>query len=294
MTDWIAWTLLAASMQAVRTAGQKYLHESLSALTATLARYLFGLPVVLAYVLWLDPPFDQASMTVAYGLSIGLAGGLQVLATVLLVRLFSLRNFALGSTFIRLEIMMTAVIGSLFFQDALSSLAWLGVMVASVGIVSLQWNPERRLHLTLDRSVFYGLASALAFSLTSLLIRDASLSLGLNDAVSAAAMTLALMVILQTGLCLGLVFINERREIKQLLLKWRLGLFIGVTGVLGSIGWFTAFTLERAAYVKTLGQIEFVFSLLISYFIFKERAKRHECWGMGLVCLGAVLMIWAD
>jgi drug/metabolite transporter (DMT)-like permease len=294
MTDWIAWTLLAASMQAVRTAGQKYLHESLSALTATLARYLFGLPVVLAYVLWLDPPFDQASMTVAYGLSIALAGGLQVLATVLLVRLFSLRNFALGSTFIRLEIMMTAVMGSLFFQDALSSLAWLGVMVASVGIVSLQWNPERRLHLTLDRSVFYGLASALAFSLTSLLIRDASLSLGLNDAVSAAAMTLALMVILQTGLCVGLVFINERREIKQLLLKWRLGLFIGVTGVLGSIGWFTAFTLERAAYVKTLGQIEFVFSLLISYFIFKERAKQHEWWGMGLVCLGAVLMIWAD
>ena len=40
MSEWVAWTLLAASMQAVRTAGQKYLHESLSALTATLARYL--------------------------------------------------------------------------------------------------------------------------------------------------------------------------------------------------------------------------------------------------------------
>ena len=37
MSEWVAWTLLAASMQAVRTAGQKYLHESLSALTATLA-----------------------------------------------------------------------------------------------------------------------------------------------------------------------------------------------------------------------------------------------------------------
>lgn len=294
MTDWIAWTLLAASMQAVRTAGQKYLHESLSALTATLARYLFGLPVVIAYVLWLEPPFEQATFTPVYGIKIVVAGCLQVIATVLLVRLFSLRNFALGSTFIRLEIMMTAILGSVFFQDALPLLAWLGVVIASSGILSLQWNPGERLHFTLDRSLFYGLASALAFSLTSLLIRDASLSLGLNDAVPAAAMTLLMMVILQTALCLALVAHQERAQLSQLLLKWRLGLFIGVTGVLGSIGWFTAFTLERAAYVKTLGQIEFVFSLVISYFFFRERAKHHEWWGMGLVCVGALLMIWAD
>ena len=48
----------------MRTAGQKYLHESSSALTATLARYLFGLPVVLLYFLWLDPPIKQGAIAV--------------------------------------------------------------------------------------------------------------------------------------------------------------------------------------------------------------------------------------
>ena len=75
---------------------------------------------------------------------------------------------------------------------------------------------------------------------------------------------------------------------------FRSGLFIGVTGVLGSIGWFTAFTLERAALVKTLGQIEFVFMLAISAFFFRERIKSHEWLGMGLICAGAMLLIWSN
>ena len=102
------------------------------------------------------------------------------------------------------------------------------------------------------------------------------------------------MVIFQTGLCLALVGLQKPNEFRELLLKWRLGLFIGVTGVLGSIGWFTAFTLERAALVKTLGQIEFVFMLAISAFFFRERIKPHEWLGMGLICVGAMLLIWSN
>ena len=294
MSEWVAWTLLAASMQAVRTAGQKYLHESLSALTATLARYLFGLPVVLLYFLWLDPPIKQDALSGVYLTKVIAAGSLQVIATILLVRLFSLRNFALGSTFVRLEIMMTALLGWVLFADALPPIAWLGVGVASLGILLIQRNPEEKLVFVMDRSVWFGLASALAFSLTSLLIRDASLSLGIDHAPSAAAVTLLSMVIFQTGLCLALVGLQKPNEFRELLAKWRLGLFIGVTGVLGSIGWFTAFTLERAALVKTLGQIEFVLMLAISAFFFRERIKSHEWLGMGLICAGAILLIWSN
>lgn len=43
--SWIGFTLLAAFMQAVRTAGQKQLSLSLTAMSTTLSRYLFGLPV---------------------------------------------------------------------------------------------------------------------------------------------------------------------------------------------------------------------------------------------------------
>ena len=51
---WVLWTLLAAVMQSVRTAGQKVLVADISAVSATLVRYLFGLPFALLYLGWLS------------------------------------------------------------------------------------------------------------------------------------------------------------------------------------------------------------------------------------------------
>ena len=73
--------------------------------------------------------------------------------------------------------------------------------------------------------------------------------------------------------------------------QWRLSLFIGLTSALGSIGWFVAMTLERATYVKALGQIEFLLALAISVFFFKERTTRLELFGMSLVASGIVLLL---
>ena len=56
------------------------------------------------------------------------------------------------------------------------------------------------------------------------------------------------------------------------------------------MGWFTAFTLERAAYVKTLGQIEFLTTLAISVLYFKERPTPMELSGM-VILVGAVVLL---
>ncbi|MBT4615344.1 MAG: EamA/RhaT family transporter, partial [Gammaproteobacteria bacterium] len=53
LESWVFWSLLAATMQAVRTAGQKYLIADISPLGATLVRYLFGLPFIAMYLGWL-------------------------------------------------------------------------------------------------------------------------------------------------------------------------------------------------------------------------------------------------
>jgi uncharacterized membrane protein len=60
------------------------------------------------------------------------------------------------------------------------------------------------------------------------------------------------------------------------------------------VGWFTAFTLERAAYVKTLGQVEFLISVLISYYFFKERPTAKEWTGMLFLVVGVVLLLISD
>ena len=59
--------------------------------------------------------------------------------------------------------------------------------------------------------------------------------------------------------------------------------------------WFTAMTIERAAYVKALGQIEFVFAIAVSTLIFKEKSTLRELFGMCLVAAGiVVLLLYAD
>jgi uncharacterized membrane protein len=61
--------------------------------------------------------------------------------------------------------------------------------------------------------------------------------------------------------------------------------------VLGSFGWFTAFTLQNAAYVRSVGQIDVVFSYLISVLVFRERVRPVELLGITLLTLGIVMIV---
>ncbi len=45
--------------------------------------------------------------------------------------------------------------------------------------------------------------------------------------------------------------------------------------------------------VKTLGQIEILFSMLISAYFFKDKLAKAEHWGLVLVVIAAILVIWA-
>ena len=75
--------------------------------------------------------------------------------------------------------------------------------------------------------------------------------------------------------------------------RWKSCLFIGFTSLAGSVGWFTAMSLQDAALVKTLGQTEFVVTLLITYFYFGERITLKECLGILLVAISVILLIAA-
>ena len=75
----------------------------------------------------------------------------------------------------------------------------------------------------------------------------------------------------------------------------RLGLTfrVSICSFLASLGWFTAMSMQTVAIVKTLGQIEILFSLLISAYFFKEKLARTDHWGLGLVVVAAIMVIWA-
>ena len=296
LDSWIFWSVLAAVMQSVRTAGQKHLAEEVSPLGATLVRYLFAAPFVVLYVIWLldDREINLPEPDATFLLAGLIAAMLQIIATVLLVKLFTLRNFAVGSCYIRSEILATAILGLTLFGEEVSGLGWLSMLVCVLGLVAITIAKSGKLEQLWNKSAIYGLTAGVSLSLTSLLIRQASLSFGIDDALLTAALTLGYLVLIQTVICLGLLAFKEPQEFTVILLRWRMGLFVGLTSLVGSIGWFTAFTLERAAYVKTLGQIEFLFTLVIAVVVFREIPNRLEWLGMGVLLIGVLALLLAS
>jgi len=295
LESWIFWSLLAAGMQAVRTAGQKVLLADISPLGATVVRYVFGLPFALAYLVWLmdDRQLPLPDLSTSFVVFCLLAGFLQIVATILLIRLFTLRNFAVGSCYIRTEVLITACIGLAVFGEVVSVLGWIAIITCVFGLVIITIAKSGQLSELWGISAIYGLSAGVAFSLTSLLIRRASLSFGIDDAMFTAAVTLAFMVFVQTWMSVGMLLFQRAAEFKTIFARWKPSLFVGATSVVGSAGWFTAFTLERAAYVKTLGQIEFLLTLAISILYFKEKPNRIELVGMIILVSGVCLLLLA-
>lgn len=295
---WVSLTLMAALLQAIRTAGQKHLAAQLSPTAVTLVRFLFGLPIGLVYLAILIEAYDirLPPLNPTFILFTLAASVAQIAATVLLIYLFTLRNFAVGTSYTKTEAFLTAVVGALLFGELIGLLGWIAIAISVLGVVIINMartglGGATLLARLIDRSAIVGLASGLCFAVTSLFIRNASLSFGDANFLFTAALTLATMLVMQTAILGVYVAAKEPGQYRTMARNWRVSLFIGATAVLGSIGWFTAMTIERASYVRAVGQVEVIFALLISILFFRETSSRKELVGMALVVIGIVLLL---
>ncbi len=295
MDIWIYFTLLAALMQAVRTAGQKKLTQHLNAMATTGVRYIYALPFALLYLYWmlgyreLPMPTLNAQF-LQYAL---IACVMQIIGTVCLVAAFSYRNFAVATSLAKTEAIQVAVVGALLFSTSLSQLGWVSVIIGVVGVLLLSKVKFTFRDVFQNPGAGFGLASGLALALTTLLIRESSLALG-TDLLLSAAITLAFMVSVQSLISFIYIYIQDSQQLKVMISQWRLCLFVGITSVVGSIGWFTAASFQNAAYVKALGQVEFFITLFITYRIFREKISLVEYLGMALILISVViLLVWA-
>ena len=101
MELWIPITILAAFSQNLRSALQKHLKSKLSTAGATYVRFFYAIPFAVAYLVILNQVFDlKMPNPNAEFIFFGIMGGLtQIIATGLLVYLFSFRNFAVGTAY---------------------------------------------------------------------------------------------------------------------------------------------------------------------------------------------------
>ncbi|BEI23710.1 hypothetical protein KKIDH5335_20420 [Vibrio fluvialis] len=214
---------------------------------------------------------------------------MQILATALMVKLFKFNNYAVGAGLAKSEALVAAILGMLFFGTHLSFLGWIGVLLGGIGVFMLSAQGGFR-QLSLP-TILLGLGSGSAFALTSLWVREASLALGLPFPHS-AAWVLLLVISLQTVLLVGYLLVRDIHTLTVLWSKPKLTLLTSVSSCVGSIGWFSAMSLQAVPYVKTLGQVEIFFTMLISVFWLKQRVRIKDGLGLILVALAAVMVMW--
>ena len=289
---WIPFTLMAAFMQAWRNAFQNQLSKEVSTAGVTLSRFIYAPPVAAIYLalLYLFKPAAVPQLSFTFVGLVLLAALAQILATALMVVLFRKRNYAIGVGLVKSEAVIAAILGALFFGAALNATAWVGVIIGALAFW-LMTNPKSLKAASLD-TLLIGLGSGLAFALTTLWVREASLVLGLPFP-HGAAWVLLLVLMTQAVVLGGWVAWREPDTLKALLARPGQVLRISVLSCLGSLGWFTAMSLETVALVKTLGQVEVLFTLLISARWFKEQLSLRDLAGLALIVVGAVCVVLA-
>lgn len=288
---WIFFTLLAAFMQTGRNALQSKLSSSVSTSGVTLARFLFASPIAAVYLftLYVFSPQAIPDFSLTFLVYVGIASCLQILATALMVVLFKQKNFAIGAGLAKSEALVAGVIGMLFFGSQLSVLGWGGILLGTLAIFILSGLLKKGSFSV--RTVFIGLACGTSFALTSLYVREASLALDLPFPHK-AAWVLVWVLCVQTVLLLIYIAYKEPHTFAQLKAHKKLTLATSFTSCIGSIGWFSAMSLQYVAYVKTLGQIEVLFTILLSTFWLKQQVKRNELIGLLLISIAAILVMW--
>ena len=298
MELWVPITLAAAFMQNLRSALQKHLKASLSTSGATFCRFVYAAPFALLYAVLLGEGygFGWPAPNPRFVLFSMLGGLTQITATALLVYLFSLRNFAVGTTYSKTETVQTAIFGLVILGEPVSSTAAVAIAISLVGVMSIS---AAKSHLTLrnlllgwtGRAAFIGMLSGTFFGLSAVAYRAAALSLGGEGFLMQAAFTLACVVVFQTAVMAVWIRVREPGELTRVVRGWRVASLVGMSGVVGSIGWFTAMTLENAAYVRAVGQVELVFTFIASYFFFRERSTALEVAGILLIVGGIVILL---
>jgi drug/metabolite transporter (DMT)-like permease len=299
MELWIIATLSAATFQTARFMLQKVLSASaLSATGSTFARFAYACPAaILALALYFvlqDAPLP--ALAPAFWPWAILGGLGQILATVLVVLGFKERNFAVGITLKKTEVIQTALLGLVLLGDKVSAQGWLGIGIGLVGVLLLSRTPGVDANLwqqLRSRAVVLGVGAGFFFAVAGVGYRAATLAVESDDPLMRAGVSLVLITF---GQALAMALWLHKREPGEITRAWRArgkAVWLGVTSMAGSLSWFTAFTLQTAAYVYAVGQVELILSLAASVLFFKEKVSGREVLGIAVLTASVLILVAA-
>ncbi len=181
---------------------------------------------------------------------------------------------------------------ALFLGEFVSGLGFVAILVGLAGVILLSRPPQGWGDGgVFNRAVVLGLLAGAFFGVSAIGYRGATQAIANPDPLFRAMLALACVTAFQTLVMLAWLRWREPGQITKVVGAWRATFPVGVTGVLGSLCWFTAFALQNAAYVRSVGQIELIFSIAVSTLFFRERPSLREICGIGLLTMSIIMIV---
>ncbi|MCC6917569.1 MAG: EamA family transporter [Alphaproteobacteria bacterium] len=227
--------------------------------------------------------------------SAGVAGG-QIVGTFFLLQALQSRNFAVGVAYSKTDVLQAALFEALVLGSAVTLGAGIAMLVATAGVMLISLKATQAgvrglvgglAHI----SAVYGLLSGAGFAIAIVSVRSAVLALAGSGPFAASIVALLSTLAMQVvGMGLFLLW-REPGAFAVMARHWRVPVFVGLMGALGSICWFLAMSVQEVAYVRTLGLVEIVATIVISRVLFKEKTVLREVLGIVLLLAGIALLL---
>jgi len=298
MPLWIPITVSAALFQCWRTAMQQKLRHLLSVNGAGFVRFLYGAPTALVLLIGalLVTGLPLPVPTTAFLVHCAAGGLLQILATNLLILSFGYRNFAVGTAYSKTETAQSAIVALIVLHEVLRPVAWVGICVGLAGVMTLSlvgrgMRPAELARATVQPAALAGLSAGFLFAFTAVFIKLANQALSGPSLFVRALFVLVVTNSLQIVMQGGFLAWREPRELRRAFTTWRSSAWVDTLSALGSACWFTAFALAPVGLVRSVGQVEIVFTLLFSRFYLRETLRLGDVAGLVLVVAGVLIIV---
>ena len=293
---WIPSTLVAAGAQVGRNGLQASLTRQIGTLGATQVRFIYGLPFALLF--WLAawafsggplPRFTPGAA--AYAL---LGAVAQIAATALMLVAMTQRAFGVAYAYIKTEPVLVALFGVLLLGEHLSLLAWLGIVMATAGILIVSVDPRAWRMLFHDwQPMATGIASGAFFGLASVAFRGAIVGLDGGGPLLRALTVMVVVLIVQCLMLGAWLALRDRAAFIGSLRIWRESMVAGFLGALATACWNTALSLTEAANVRTLGLIEMPVAGWFNHRVSGKPLSARE-WTGTLVVMGGIALLMSQ
>jgi drug/metabolite transporter (DMT)-like permease len=286
---WIPITVAAAALQVARNAAQRSIMGGAGPWGATLVRFLFGLPfaTIFAAVGWLVTPGASAYPTLVFWLACGAGAALQIGATAALLTAMHRSTFALGTAMQQSGLPFALIWGAVFFGDKVGPMAWVGGLIATIGLTALSWP---RGEIVMRRgAVVAGLGCGAMFALSANCFRQASLAFDPAHPAASALVTVMVVQAIQTVALTSFLAWRNPDALKAVVAAWRQSLGAGFCGAASSGLWFTAMALSPVGPVRAVGVVEMPIAAIAGRRLFKERLSWMQIAAGAVTAVGVAM-----